>query len=61
MEKHRHYVDIFIPTENLCIKVKWNWTFKKKQDIIFFKQTAAKELGYNYEIWGYDAFGNCVE
>jgi hypothetical protein len=60
-KKHRHYVDIFIPTENLCIEVKSNWTFKKKQDIIFLKQTAAKELGYNYEIWIYDEFGNCVE
>jgi hypothetical protein len=60
-KKHRHYVDIFIPTENLCIEVKSSWTFKKKQDIIFLKQSAGKELGYNYEIWIYDEFGNCIE
>jgi hypothetical protein len=60
-KKHRHYVDIFIPTENLCIEVKSTWTFKKKQDNIFLKQNAAKELGYNYEIWIYDEFGNCLE
>ena len=60
-KKHRHYVDIFIPTENLCIEVKSTWTFKKKQDNIFLKQNAAKELGYRYEIWIYDDFGNCVE
>lgn len=60
-KKHRHYVDIFIPTENLCIEVKSTWTFKKQYDIIFLKQKASKDLGYNYEIWIYDEFGNCVE
>ena len=60
-KKHRHYVDIFIPTENLCIEVKSTWTAKKKQDNIFLKQQAAKDLGYNYEIWIYDQKGNCVE
>ena len=59
-KKHRHYVDIFIPTENLCIEVKSTWTFKKKQDNIFLKQNAAKELGYKYEIWIYDELGNCI-
>jgi len=60
-KKHRHYVDIFIPAENLCIEVKSTWTFKKKQDNIFLKQNAAKELGYRYEIWIYDELGNCIE
>ena len=60
-KKHRHYVDIFIPTENLCIEVKSTWTAKKKEDNIFLKQNAAKELGYKYEIWIYDQKGNCIE
>jgi hypothetical protein len=60
-KNHRHYVDIFIPTENLCIEVKSTWTIKKKQDNLFLKQNAAKELGYKYEIWVYDNKGNCVE
>jgi hypothetical protein len=60
-KKHRHYVDIFIPTENLCIEVKSTWTAKKKQDNIFLKQKAAKKLGYKYEIWIYDRKGNCIE
>lgn len=60
-KKHRHYVDIFIPAENLCIEVKSTWTAKKKQDNIFLKQQAAKALGYKYEIWIYDGNGNCVE
>jgi hypothetical protein len=52
--KHRHYVDIFIPTENRCIEVKSEWYFNKGKDIIFKKQQAAKELGYKYEIWVYN-------
>jgi hypothetical protein len=59
-KKHRHYVDIFIPTENLCIEVKSTWTAKKEK-IIYLKQKSAKELGYCYEIWVYDDKGNCVE
>jgi hypothetical protein len=55
-KKHRHYVDIFIPNQNRCIEVKSTWTIKKeKQDNIFLKQEAAKQLGYNYEIWVYNA------
>jgi hypothetical protein len=60
-KKHRHYVDIFIPSKNLCIECKSTWTFSKKEDNIFLKQNAAKELGYNYEIWVYDGKGNLVE
>ena len=57
-KKHRHYVDIFIPTQNRCIEVKSTWTAEKKKDCIFLKQNSAKELGYNYEIWVYDGKGN---
>jgi hypothetical protein len=60
-KKCRHYVDIFIPSENKCIEVKSTWTAKKKHDKIFLKQNAAKELGYKYEIWVYDKNGNKVE
>jgi uncharacterized protein YcfL len=57
-KKHRHYVDIFIPSKNKCIEVKSTWTAQKKN--IFIKQKAAKELGYHYEIWIYDKKGNKV-
>jgi DNA repair protein RadC len=60
-KKRRHFVDIFIPTKNKCIEVKSTWTFTKQKDIIFLKQSAAKELGYLYEIWVYDNKGNKVE
>ena len=60
-KKHRHYVDIFIPSENLCIEVKSTWTIEKKKYNIFLKQLAAKELGYKYEIWVYNSKGVKVE
>jgi hypothetical protein len=31
-KKHRHYVDIFIPSQNKCIEVKSTWTAEKKKD-----------------------------
>ena len=34
-KKHRHYVDIFIPSQNKCIEVKSTWTAEKKKDNIF--------------------------
>jgi hypothetical protein len=60
-KKHRHFVDIFIPSQNKCIEVKSTWTFKKQKDIVFLKQTKAKEIGYLYEIWIYNNKGNKVE
>lgn len=58
---HRHYVDIYIPNQNKCIEVKSTWTIKIKNSNIFLKQIAAKELGYEYEIWVYDKNGNKIE
>jgi hypothetical protein len=60
-KKHRHYVDIFIPSQNRCIEVKSTWTAEKKKDNIFLKQEAAKQIGYNYEIWVYNAKKELVE
>jgi hypothetical protein len=58
---HRHYVDIFIPSQNRCIEVKSTWTFTKQKEIVFLKQKAGKELGYLYEIWVYNNKGNKVQ
>ena len=60
-KKHRHFVDIFIPSQNKCIEVKSTWTFKKQKEIVLLKKMAAKELGYLYEIWVYDNKGNKVD
>jgi hypothetical protein len=59
--KHRHFVDIYIPDLNLCIEVKSNWTFKYKTECIYKKQEYAKLDGYNYEIWIYNNKGNKIE
>lgn len=59
--KRKHYVDIYIPSQNRCIEVKSTWTAEKKKDYIFTKQKSGKELGYEYEIWIYGKNGNKVE
>lgn len=59
-KKRRHYVYIFIPRLNKCIEVKSTWTAEKKKHCIFLKQEAAKQLGYDYEIWIYNKKGHIV-
>jgi len=58
-KKHRHYVDIFIKSQNKCIEIKSSWTIKKEN--VFLKQDAAKNLGYIYEIWVYNDKGNIIQ
>lgn len=60
-KKHRHYVDIFIPSQNKCIEIKSTWTIKKGKDNIFLKQEAGKNLGYLYEIWVYNKNREIIE
>jgi DNA repair protein RadC len=60
-KRRRHYVDIFIPSQNRCIEVKSTWTAKLNNHTIFLKQEAAKKLGYKYEIWIYNSKGELVE
>jgi hypothetical protein len=51
--KHRHYVDIFIPTQNRCIEVKGEWFYKRDKNILKLKKQEAEKLGYKYELWVY--------
>lgn len=63
LKKHRHYVDIFILSQNKCIEVKSKWTFNKQTENVLKKQEFAKKLGYLYEIWIYNSKGekiNCI-
>jgi hypothetical protein len=39
------------------VEVKSTWTAHINKETIFLKKLAAKELGYNYEIWVYDDKG----
>ena len=61
-KKRRHYVDIFIPSQKLCIEVKSTWTLTKgvKKDYIYIKQQALKDNGYKCEIWVYNKKGELV-
>jgi len=56
-KEHRHYVDIFIPSQNRCIEVKSTWTAKKKKDNIYLKKQAGEKLGYKYDLWIFDQKG----
>lgn len=58
-KKRRHYVDIFIPSQNRCIEVKSTWTNQTKNNVLE-KQKAAKGSGYNYEIWIFDREGELI-
>jgi len=58
-KKHRHYVDIFIKSQNRCIEVKSLWTIKKEN--VFIKQKAAINMGFIYEIWVYNNKGTIIQ
>ncbi len=60
-KERRHYVDIFIRSQNRCVESKSTWTAEKKKDNIFLKQEAAKNMGYKYELWIYNNKGDKLE
>ena len=60
-KKRRHFVDIFVPSKNLCIEIKSTYTITVNYEKILQKQNAAKNLGYNYEIWIYDRKGKILD
>ena len=60
-KEHRYYVDIFIPSKNICIEVKSTYTITLNNEIIKIKQQALKEAGYECEIWVYNGKGEKVE
>jgi hypothetical protein len=59
-KKCRHFVDIYIKTQNRCIEVKSSWTITRKPEKIFAKMNKAIELGYNYEIWVFSEKGEKI-
>jgi len=60
-KERRHYVDIYIKSQNLCIEVKSDYTITLKNEEILLKQQTAKNIGLNYEIWVYDRKGNRIQ
>ena len=55
-KKHRYYVDIYIPSKNLCIEVKSKYT-KDNTRFLEEKQKSIEDLGYKYEIWIFNTKG----
>jgi len=58
---HTYLPDIFIISQNKFIEVKSTYTITQDTDVIFLKQTAVKDAGYECEIWVYNAKGEKVE
>lgn len=56
----RHFVDIYIKSQNRCIEVKSTWTNQEK-NYVLEKQESAINLGYKYEIWIFDSKGNKLQ
>jgi hypothetical protein len=56
----RHFVDIYIKSQNRCIEVKSTWTNQEKNNVLE-KQLYAINLGYKYEIWIFDKNGNKLQ
>jgi hypothetical protein len=59
--QHRHFVDIYVKSQNRCIEVKSIWTLKKNKEKVLLKQKFAKQSGYKYDIWVYNDKGAIVE
>ena len=59
-KRRRHYVDIYIKSQNRCIEIKSTWTNQEINNV-FEKQKAAKELNLKYEFWIYDKNGYKLE
>ena len=56
----RHFVDIYIKSQNRCIEVKSAWTNQEKNNVLEKKESAIK-LGYKYDIWIFDKQGNKLQ
>lgn len=55
-----YFPDIYIPSLNLIIEVKSEWTYNIDKDINISKEIATKEHGYNYEVWKFNRKGERI-
>ena len=60
-KKRRHFVDMFVKSQNRCIEIKSTWTNKQEKSNIYEKQAAGIQLGYIYEVWVFDANGHMIQ
>jgi hypothetical protein len=59
-EKHRYYVDIYIPSQNKCIEVKSLYTYNDNINTNLLKESAALKMGYKFEFWIYNNKGQRI-
>ena len=59
-KRRRHFVDIYIKSQNRCVEIKSTWTNQEKNSV-FDKQKAAHELGYIYDVWIYTSEGDRIQ
>lgn len=50
-KKHRYYPDIYIPSRQLLIEVKSDYTYKKQLEQNQCKREQAVKDGYTFEFW----------
>lgn len=52
-ENHLYFPDIYIPSQNLIIEVKSEWTYRLNHEININKKNAVKAAGFNFlfAIW----------
>ena len=58
-KKHYYHPDIYIPSKNMIIEVKSQYTFDKETEINLLKIEATKQAGYEAEIRIYNHKGIC--
>ena len=60
-KRRRHYVDIYIKSQNRCVEIKSTWTSQQEKNSVYEKQAAAKLDGLKYEIWIFSHKGKLLE
>ena len=60
-KRRRHYVDIYIKSQNRCVEIKSTWTSQQEKNSVYEKQSAAKTDGLKYEIWIFSGNGQLLE
>ena len=59
-KRRRHFVDIYIPTQNRCIEVKSLWTLQSKNNYLEKKKYAIDD-GFIYDIWVFNNKGEFIK
>jgi hypothetical protein len=59
-KEHRYYPDIYIPTENIIIEVKSDYTYKRDLLKNLQKALATKKLNFIFQFWIYNKYNKKI-